>query len=170
MSLRLGLSKARFKFSCAHFTIFPDGHIERLHGHNYQVRFEIGTRTLRSQSGMIIDFAEMKQWLGELCDDLDERVLLPSDHPELLMKELDDNIEIEIRNKRYSFPRDDVCVLPLRNITVEELAFHLGTTILEKVRIMPDWSSIKLRITETAGQWAEFSHRLPDPVASPPDG
>ena len=35
-TLRLG--KQDFKFSAAHFTLFPDGSAELLHGHDYRVR------------------------------------------------------------------------------------------------------------------------------------
>ena len=31
------LAKQDFKFSAAHFTLFPDGTAELLHGHNFQV-------------------------------------------------------------------------------------------------------------------------------------
>nr|HPI41863.1 6-carboxytetrahydropterin synthase [Pseudobdellovibrionaceae bacterium] len=37
----LKLSKDEFKFSSAHFLIFNDHQAERLHGHNYQVEFEV---------------------------------------------------------------------------------------------------------------------------------
>ena len=50
------LEKEYFKFSCAHFLIFPDGTKERLHGHNYRVRVEI-TGDL-SDRGLVIDFIE----------------------------------------------------------------------------------------------------------------
>jgi len=43
----VNLRKERNKFSSAHFTLFPDGSVEKLHGHNYfvEVEFEATTAT-----------------------------------------------------------------------------------------------------------------------------
>ena len=38
---RIVLAKEDFKFSAAHFTLFPGGRAELLHGHNYRVRVEL---------------------------------------------------------------------------------------------------------------------------------
>src|SRR5690242_4697931 len=40
-SWSIDIYKEYFKFSAAHFLIFPDGSAERLHGHNYRVYVEI---------------------------------------------------------------------------------------------------------------------------------
>src|SRR5678809_1048521 len=48
------LAKEYFKFSAAHFLIFPDGSSERLHGHNYRVRVEIEASLTRH--GLVLDF------------------------------------------------------------------------------------------------------------------
>ena len=42
------LEKEYFKFSAAHFLIFPDGTAERLHGPNYRVMVEIEGELVRS--------------------------------------------------------------------------------------------------------------------------
>lgn len=70
-----------FKFSCAHFLIFPDGSKERLHGHNYQVHVEIHGRL--DDCGSVIESAQARPLISELCDWLDEHWILPSEHPEL---------------------------------------------------------------------------------------
>jgi hypothetical protein len=48
------LEKESFKFSAAHFLIFPDGSAERLHGHNYRVFVEIDAAldALRARHGL----------------------------------------------------------------------------------------------------------------------
>ena len=48
------LHKENFKFSAAHFLIFPDGSAERLHGHNYRVFVEIEAGL--SHHGLVPDF------------------------------------------------------------------------------------------------------------------
>ena len=62
------IHKEYFKFSCAHFFIFPDGSKERLHGHNYQVGCEIGGEF--SDRGLVIDFKLVKPVVRNMCDDL----------------------------------------------------------------------------------------------------
>ena len=75
------LAKEYFKFSAAHFLIFPDGSSERLHGHNYRVRVEIEARLTRH--GLVLDFKMVKPVIRELLDSLDEHWLVPGEHPTL---------------------------------------------------------------------------------------
>ena len=58
------LHKENFKFSCAHFLIFPDGSKERLHGHNYYVDAEI--EGLLTDKGIVIDFIQVNALSGAL--------------------------------------------------------------------------------------------------------
>jgi hypothetical protein len=82
------LHKENFKFSCAHFLIFPDGSKERLHGHNYYVDAEI--EGLLTDKGIVIDFIQVKPVIRELCDELDEHWVVPGQHPELIVTPRDD--------------------------------------------------------------------------------
>ena len=54
----IDIQKEYFKFSAAHFLIFPDGTAERLHGHNYRVFVEIDASL--SRHGLVIDFKRVK--------------------------------------------------------------------------------------------------------------
>ena len=47
----IDIQKEAFKFSAAHFLIFPDGSAERLHGHNYRVYVEIDAALLAANRG-----------------------------------------------------------------------------------------------------------------------
>ena len=62
------IQKEYFKFSAAHFLIFPDGTAERLHGHNYRVFVEIDASL--SRHGLVIDFKRVKPLVRELVDEL----------------------------------------------------------------------------------------------------
>ena len=53
-SWSIDIQKEYFKFSAAHFLIFPDGTAERLHGHNYRVFAEIDAAL--SRHGLVLDF------------------------------------------------------------------------------------------------------------------
>ena len=63
------LDKEYFKFSAAHFLIFPDGTAERLHGHNYRVFVEIEAALTRF--GLVMDFTQVKPVVREIVDELD---------------------------------------------------------------------------------------------------
>lgn len=74
--LRIQVEKERHKFSAAHFTVFEDGHAEKLHGHNYAVGVGVEGDTV--QNGLLVPFDELKVMIKELCDQWDEFVLLPA--------------------------------------------------------------------------------------------
>ena len=126
---RLCIRKEGLGFAAAHFTLFPDGRAERLHGHNYRTELEIEGDAV--QGGLLLDFTEIKEAVRAICDELDERVLLPTRHPDLEILEDGDAVQARCHGKTYRFPRDDVRLLPLENSTVEELARHLGDRLLE---------------------------------------
>jgi 6-pyruvoyltetrahydropterin/6-carboxytetrahydropterin synthase len=148
------LEKEYLKFSCAHFLIFPDGSKERLHGHNYQVRCEIGGDL--GSHGLVIDFKKAKPVVKELCDELDERWILPGLHPELrFVHRPDSHTEVVYRDCRYLAPTDEVVVLPINNPSAENLAAWFGRTLL--VRLRERFGAVRVRrlrvlISETSGQ------------------
>ena len=115
------LHKENFKFSAAHFLIFPDGSKERLHGHNYRVSVEIEAPLDRD--GLVVDFKEVKPVIRAICDELDEHWLVPGQHPELVVEVGDDaHTRVEYRGARYMAPSDEVIVLPIGNTSVENFA------------------------------------------------
>lgn len=126
MGIRLQLSKENFKFSSAHFTIFSAERAERLHGHNYYLGFDFKFKRLDEILGMAADFAYLKALVREVVEPLDERVLLPARSPYLKIEEKGDPVEgaiaVAFGHKQYVFPREDVLLLPIVNVTSEELA------------------------------------------------
>lgn len=148
------LEKEYFKFSCAHFLIFPDGSKERLHGHNYRVRVEIvGDLTDR---GLVIDFIEAKPVVRELCDELDEHWIVPAEHPELKVERRDDgHTEVVYREARYLAPSDEVIVLPINNSSAENLATWFGGELLSRLEDrfgITQVRSLRVAVSETDGQ------------------
>ena len=77
MSYILHLAKERFKFSCTHFTIFDATTAERMHGHNYRVFVDVEFEADVIENGLLVDFNIIKPHISELCDALDERILVP---------------------------------------------------------------------------------------------
>ncbi len=154
------IAKEYFKFSCAHFLIFPDGSKERLHGHNYQVEVEIDG--VLSERGLVIDFKQVKPFVRRLCDDLDEHWLIPGEHHELAHRQRDDgHTEVEYRGCRYLAPTDEVLVMPFNNTSAENLASWFGRSLyrlLEERFGRLSVRRLRISISETAGQAGIYTY------------
>jgi len=66
------------KFSAAHFLQMYRGKCEQLHGHNYRIRLWVKGANL-DEGGMLVDFALLKETLGQICKKLDHTNL--NDNP-----------------------------------------------------------------------------------------
>jgi len=159
----IDLAKENFKFSAAHFLIFPDGSAERLHGHNYRVFVEIEARL--SVHGLVLDFKMVKPVVRELCDELDEHWLIPGEHAVLRYGERADGcIEVRYLERYYAAPREDVIVLPINNTSSENLASWFGRELLRRLGTrFPDVEILRLRLAveETSGQRGVYHFERP---------
>lgn len=153
-SWSIELEKEYFKFSAAHFLIFPDGSAERLHGHNYRVFLEIDARL--SEHGLVIDFKEIKPVVRELLDSLDERFLIPGEHPILTHSVREDGVcEIRHGESYYAAPVGDVLVLPMNNTSSENLATWIGREVLRLLGERfgeVETRELRVAVEETTGQ------------------
>lgn len=140
-------------FSAAHFVI---GHrkCERLHGHNWGVK--LGLEGEPGADGMLVDFDELKKLLEKLCRKYDHRVLVPGRSPELRIVKKGKNLRVQAHGRKFEFPVDDVVIVPVRNITVEELAKCFLQEITEKLGSRSNISKVSLWVEEYPGQgvWA----------------
>jgi len=114
------LSKEEMKFSAGHFTIFSATERERLHGHNFRVYAAITAEV--GPHGLAFDYAIYKKILLKLCASLDEYFLLPSQSEFLTITETNNQLVAGFNEELIPFLKTDVKLLPLRNITVEELS------------------------------------------------
>eukprot|EP00954_Amorphochlora_amoebiformis_P024548 1367070-Amorphochlora_amoeboformis.AAC.1 len=130
----ISIDKENIKFSSGHFTIFSATERERMHGHNFGVQAEF--LGMPDKDGMMGDYGVLKRILRDICADLDEYFLLPG---------LSDNLCVDTSPEGYvtvffgeEGEREHVCtiaegdvkvVLPVVNITVEELAGYLIESI-----------------------------------------
>jgi 6-pyruvoyltetrahydropterin/6-carboxytetrahydropterin synthase len=158
-SWSIDLQKESFKFSAAHFLIFPDGSAERLHGHNYRVRVQVGADL--SPFGLVLDFKAVKPVVREICDRLDEHWLVPGEHAELrATPRKDGTTEVRYRDRVYSAPTEDVLVLPINNTSSENLAAWFGRELAAELeRRFPEVPVTRLRVgvEETTGQQGVWS-------------
>ena len=150
----IDLAKEYFKFSAAHFLIFPDGSAERMHGHNYQVTGEI--EAALTNHGLVLDFKMAKPVVRELCDELDEHFLLPAEHPVLQHGVREDGVmEVRYLDRYYALPVEDVVVLPINNSSSENLATWFGRELRRRLRLRfedVDFRALRVSVEETRGQ------------------
>ena len=152
-SWSISVEKDYLKFSAAHFLIFPDGTAERLHGHNYKVFVDL--HTALDEHGLVVNFKEIKPLVRQLCDELDEHLLIPGEHPVLTAEVQGEHYEIRYRERFYLVPREEVIVLSIGNSSAENLAAWFGRTLRERMR--GTWPDLVVRelsvgVEETPGQ------------------
>lgn len=153
---RIEISKEYLNFSAGHFTIFGPGERENLHGHNFQVRCAVTAAV--GDNGMAFDYVLLKRVLRELCDALDERMLLPERSPYLDLAHGDGLVVARFGDEEIPFLERDCLALPITNVTIEALSGLL----LDRLRRRPELaeheiSAIEVGVSSGSGQWA-FSH------------
>jgi len=155
------LAKEDFKFSAAHFTVFDRRRAELLHGHNYRVRVELSGASL-DEDGFLVDLDRVKTCVRAACHDLDELTLVPGESPYVTVDEDGDRVTIGFADRRYELPREDVRVLPLRNVTIEALAEHLWRELRTGLGPGPfdRIDRLEVVVEETDGQRCAYAARL----------
>jgi 6-pyruvoyltetrahydropterin/6-carboxytetrahydropterin synthase len=149
MAYKIKIEKDRIKFSSSHFTIFSANEAERLHGHNYYLTIEVQSQNC-DELGFAMDMKPLKDSAFELSQKLDEYVLLPTLNPYLKISEQGKNFQCSWNHKSYSFPKEDVQLLPVTNITCENLAFWFWSQMKPKMPKTVNWLSVSVK--ETHGQ------------------
>jgi 6-pyruvoyltetrahydropterin/6-carboxytetrahydropterin synthase len=121
---RYVFAKRDFHFSSTHFIIFGPNDIEHLHGHNFYVRVELSGSILDSNA-LLVDANSFKKELRQLCARLDRRTLLQANSPLVKITHIADLVEVQVDQKIYRFPEDNILALPLRNTSLEDLAAYI---------------------------------------------
>lgn len=117
------LRKEDMKFSAAHFTIFSATERERLHGHDYRVGASI--TALVDDNGLSFPYQIFKQYLRTLCDELDEYTLIAARSPHLKIEDHGAFHDVHFAGQVIPLLKSDTLLLPIRNVTVEELSRYL---------------------------------------------
>lgn len=151
------LQKESMKFSAGHTTIFSATEREPLHGHMYGVYLAL--TTIIEENGMTFDYRYYKKRIHELCKQLNQTFLMPQFSPFMEYSEDADYYYFTFNHKKIPFLREDVTLMPLTNITVEELSRWFVNELisdkdeLDKNRIQ----KIVVKIASAPGQSA--SHK-----------
>ncbi|MFB1485979.1 MULTISPECIES: 6-pyruvoyl tetrahydropterin synthase family protein [unclassified Thiocapsa] len=157
---RIEISKEYLNFSAGHFTIFSATERENLHGHNFRIRCNVTAPV--GADGMAFDYVMLKRVLKSLCDEFDERLLLPERSPHLRIEYGGGMVIACFGEERLTFLERDVLVLPIRNVTIEELAeLLLGRLRARSELVGRDLYAIELGVSSGDGQWAFSSWRTP---------
>ena len=114
------LQKEVMKFSAGHTTIFSATEREPLHGHSYQVY--LGLTTWVENNGMTFDYRYYKKRIRELCAHVNQTFLMPEFSPYLQYDEDETYYYFTFNHQKMPFLKHDVKLLPVTNITVEELS------------------------------------------------
>jgi 6-pyruvoyltetrahydropterin/6-carboxytetrahydropterin synthase len=157
-SYSVRLAKAEHVFSAAHFITYA-GQCERLHGHNYRVSAEIfGTL---DEDFLVVDFIAVRDALREILGKLDHYVLLPTEHRELGVKEVGEEIHVTFNKRRWIFPRGDCRLLPVANTTAELVAAYVGRELKTDLQRDCGLEELHLRVEldECEGQLAIWESR-----------
>ncbi len=157
-SFTVRLAKPDFKFSAAHFTLFPDGTAELLHGHNFQVAVELTGERL-DEEGLLVDFGVVKRAVRAACARLDGKTLVPGRAPRVRLRREGEGIELECDAARYLLPERDVAVLPLANSSVELLAGWLWEEIAPALA-GSGIEALAVEVAETPGQSCRYGAEL----------
>ena len=91
------LGKASLGFCAAHFLVAHDK-CSRMHGHNYRVR--VGVTGEMGASGMVVDFGYLRERALEVCRELDGRVLLAGESPDVKCKVTGGEVEVGLPDLR----------------------------------------------------------------------
>lgn len=114
------LQKESMKFSAGHTTIFSATEREPLHGHMYGVYLALSTWV--EENGMTFDYRYYKERIHKLCRQLNQTFLMPQFSPFLEYAEDAEYYYFTFNGKKIPFLKEDVTLMPLTNITVEELS------------------------------------------------
>lgn len=154
-SFKVFVTKDYLKFSAAHFIAYQ-GFREALHGHNYRVSVEVEGRL--GAQGYVVDFGVVKRIARELCNQLDERFLVPAESDVLQIREDQEQLVVVSPTGRFSFPRQDCAILPIVHSSAEELARYLAGELGRRLRDLgvEGVGAIEVGVEETTGQAAFY--------------
>jgi 6-pyruvoyltetrahydropterin/6-carboxytetrahydropterin synthase len=153
------LEKRDHVFSAAHFITYNGDVCEPLHGHNYRVWAEVEGPL--DENHYVVDFIALRDSLTEIIGQLNERTLLPTEHPQIRLTVSEQEVEARFDQRRWVFPRQECALLPLPNTTAELLARHIGRQLVAALeqRVGARPAVLRLAVDENSGQWGVYEHR-----------
>ncbi len=154
------VSKDYLTFCSGHFITYDGSLCETLHGHNYRASIRLEGQL--DENHYVVNFITVKRMMKQICDELDHRMLLPEHNPLIALELEGPNITARYKDRRYSFPHEDVVLLPIRNTTAEALARYLCGRARQWLAAAgaPQLFAIEMEVEESPGQSAIYRERL----------
>lgn len=127
----------------------------RLHGHNYALTIILEGEPDRN--GIILDFIKLKEAANKLIEKIDHRMLLPDTGKSMTVRRSGDSISVRFGGKRYQFPASDVVMMPLENVSAEELSAYFAEELARSGIFGSNVKSVSVGVSEGRGQeaWTE---------------
>ena len=123
------LFKEEMKFSAGHFTIFSATHRENFHGHNFTVYVALTGEVV--DNGMFADYGGLKRQVIDQCRAWNETFFLPANSRHLQVeRDASGGVLARFNGEEMHFLARDVTVLPVDNVTIEELARVFGERLV----------------------------------------
>ncbi len=146
------LAKEAMSFSAGHFTLFSPTDREPMHGHNFSVAVSFDTWV--GEMGLAFDYRIYKNIVNEICKRLHHHMLVPTESPYLEVDSDETYIYAHFNQQKMPFLKSDVILMPLRNISVEELsAWIVEQLIADPTRIEKhEIDKITVKVFSAPGQ------------------
>ena len=154
-SFKVHVTKDYLKFSAAHFIAYG-GFREALHGHNYRVSVEV--EGFLGPHGYVVDFGVVKKVARRVCEQLDEKTLVPLLSDCLSIAEDGLQVVMRYQDQEFRFPRTDAALLPIVHSSAEELARYLTGELRRELQRegIDHIGAIQVGVEETTGQTAYY--------------
>lgn len=156
------LFKEEMKFSAGHFTIFSATERENLHGHNFTIY--VALSGVVNDNGLLGDYGIFKRQVRDMCATWNETFMLPLESPYLKIVQ-DDPAEVQAlyADEVLRFLPRDVTLLPVKNVTVEELSRLFGEMLVSDREQLNQQGvdEVMVKCASGPGQWACWSWKSP---------
>lgn len=149
-SATIELHKEALRFSAGHLMLLSAEARETLHGHDYQV--SVALRTDPGNDGFAIDLREVHDTLQTLCSRLDFHFLVPGTSPFLLINDADTHWNVMFKNESFQLLKSDVVILPVPNITLEELSGWFLDQLTTETDSLSNKGILGIRVTVFNGR------------------
>jgi len=161
------IEKQYLHFSVAHFTIFSATSRERLHGHNFRIAVKITGEV--DDNGLCFDYAIYKKILQKICQSYDEYTLIAKHSPYLEITEEEDLYIVTHNSIAMPLLKTDTILLPVRNITIEEISQYLLEQALGDHKLVDELKieEFEMRVSSGPDQWGVSRWKRKSPAKQP---
>jgi 6-pyruvoyltetrahydropterin/6-carboxytetrahydropterin synthase len=156
---KVRVTKDYLVFSSGHFITYDGDHCERIHGHNYRAAVEVEDDL--DENHYVFDFLALRDLTRALVDELDHRMLVPTQSRLIRLEDDGPNWRLRYRDRTWSFPREECVLLPVPNTTSELLADYLAGRLRDAIaaRGLRLPRVVRVEVEECFGQSAELEWR-----------